>query len=208
MEKGEPRGRRKRVADEPKKEVSRKKETKTKPLGSGSSSENHGILWVPGKGFERANYMGPGTDLFGRLERKDQGKTAIDQISKLHDIDYTLASGLARDEKEQGDLGRAADERMIRNGWKAFKEGKENAFNFVEGAGLIKAKNFLEDWGIISKTKFLGPRTFKYMLGAENRDTSEYEVLLRARQELVCGEEQVTADKGDCEETERELNKL
>jgi hypothetical protein len=184
------------------------KKTKNKPpLPLGSGSESHGFLWTP-RGFERANFMGPGTDLFGRLERGDQGKTAIDQISKLHDIDYTLASGLSTTDETQGNLGRAADERMIQKGWKAYKEGKENLFNTIQGAGLIRAKNFLEDWGIISKTKFLGPRTFKYVMGAQNRDTSEFEILLRARYDLVCDDGAVTGDEKECENTKRDLSAL
>lgn len=166
--------------------------------------ERHGVLWVPGKGFERSNYMGPGTNLFARLRRNDQGKTAIDAISKLHDIDYTLASGASRDEKEQVQMMRDADNRMIQSGWKAYKAGKENLFNLVEGAGLIKAKTLLEDWGLLSKTKFLSPRSFKYKMGATGRDASEYELLLRARHSLTCSPGS-TEDANECGKTKREL---
>lgn len=165
--------------------------------------ERHGILYVPGKGMERANYMGPGTKIFERLRRGDKGKTPIDQISKLHDIDYTLASA-AKDQQEHEKLGREADERMIRSGWKAYKQGKEGIFNLSEGAGLIKAKTLIEDWGIMSKTKFLSPRSFKYQLGAANRDASEYEILLRSRAKMVCGDG-VTGDAGECQKTKQDL---
>ncbi len=159
--------------------------------------ENHGVLWVPGKGFERANYMGPGTNIFARLQRGDRGKTAIDEISRLHDIDYTLASGTSQTQEEQTQKGREADERMVKNGWNAYKSGKENLFNLTEGAGLIKAKMWLEDWGVLSKTKFLSPRTFKYKMDATGRDATEYEILLRARNQLVCGGG-VTSDPSLC----------
>jgi hypothetical protein len=149
------------------------------------TKENHGILWVPGSGFERGNFIGPGTDIIKRIGRGDEGKTPIDAISKLHDIEYTLASSLARDEKEHARLGRDADERMIKAGWNAYKSGKENTWNFVEGVGLIKAKTLLEDWGILSKTKFLSPRTFAYKAGAGSRDAVEYEILLRARNDIL-----------------------
>lgn len=202
---------------EPKRATNKRQETKeakTQPRAKRAKKdpplfegENHGILWVPGSGFERGNYIGPGTHLLERLKRGDQGKTAIDKISKLHDIDYTLASGTARDQADLGNKGREADERMIRNGWKAYMSGNENLFNFVEGAGLIKAKTLLEDWGLIDKTKFLSPRTFKYLSGAENRDASEYEILLRARQELVC-EQGPTVDEDDCKKTTDTLNAL
>jgi hypothetical protein len=162
--------------------------------------ENHGVLWVPGKGFERANYMGPGTNVFARLERRDQGKTAIDEISKLHDIDYTLASGTSQNEQEQAQKAREADERMIKNGWNAYRKGQESLFNLTEGAGLIKAKTWLEDWGLLSRTKFLSPRSFKYKMGATGRDATEYEILMRTRNELVCGNG-VTSDPSLCQKT-------
>lgn len=165
--------------------------------------ENHGVLWVPGKGFQRANYMGPGTQIIQRLKRGDQGKTAIDQIATLHDIDYTLASS-ADTEEEQARLGREADNRMIESGWKAYKAGKENLFNLVEGAGLIKAKTLLEDWGLLSKTKFLSARSFKYKMGATGRDATEHEILLRARHGLTCGGGP-TENESECKKTKREL---
>jgi hypothetical protein len=169
--------------------------------------ENHGVLWVPGRGFQRASYMGPGTQIIKRIQRGDKGKTPIDQISKLHDIDYTIASGLAKDEQEHAQMGREADQRMINNGWKAYKEGKENIFNLAEGAGLIKAKTLLEDWGLMSKTKFLSKRTFSYQVGAAKRDASEYELLLRARHGLVCGGG-VTGDQAECDKTNGQLSTI
>ncbi len=154
------------------------------------------MVWVPGSGFEKTNYMGPGTNVIARIKRGDKGKTPIDQISQLHDIDYSLAAR-AKSDKEQETLARQADERMISNGWKSYRQGKENLFNLVEGAGLIKAKNLLEDWGILNRRKFLSKRTFDYGVGASTRDASEYEILLRARSELVCGGG-ATADAGEC----------
>lgn len=169
--------------------------------------ENHGVLWVPGKGFERANYMGPGTKVFERLKRGDNGKTPIDQISKLHDIDYTLASGTSQTAEEHARKGREADDRMIRNGWRAYQKGKEGTFNLTEGAGLIKAKTLLEDWGLLSKTQFLSPRAFKYKVGASGRDATEYEILLRSRSRLVCADG-VTGNATECRKNYLELQGL
>jgi hypothetical protein len=179
----------------------RKKRNDAQPMFEG---ENHGVVWVPGSGFERTNYMGPGTNIMERIKRGDQGKTPIDQISKLHDIDYSLA-GMAKSDKEQEILARKADERMISSGWKAYREGKENLFNLTEGAGLIKAKNILEDWGILNPRKFLSKRTFDYGAGASTRDASEYEILIRARSELVCGGG-ATGDSGECSKTNEEIS--
>lgn len=162
--------------------------TQRLPPAPPPTKETHGILWVPGRGFERANYMGPGTNITTRLRKGIEGKTPVDEVSRLHDIEYTLASSLARNEKEHAQFGRQADERMIRNGWKAYKEGKESLFNTVEGVGLIKAKTLLEDWGILSKTKFLSERTFAYKAGLGTREANEYELLLRARSEALSGD--------------------
>jgi Phospholipase A2-like domain len=183
-----------------------KRETQKKPkLFEG---ENHAVVWVPGSGFERASYMGPGTNVIERLKRKDKGKTPIDEVSRLHDIDYQLAKGGSMDQKEQEKKGREADERMIRNGWKAYQSHKENLWNAVQGVGGIKAKTLLEDWGLLGKTRFLGQRTFEYTSQAGRRGATEYEILLRARQELVCNSNAATGDEGDCGEATRALHSL
>lgn len=188
----------------PKSNYAQQKKAKEPKLFEG---ENHGVLWVPGKGFQRADYMGPGTQILKRIQRKDTGKTPIDQISMLHDIDYTIASGTASSDAEHARLGREADNRMIDSGWKAYKSGKENIFNLTEGAGLIKAKNLLEDWGLMSPTRFLSKRSFKYKVGAEKRDATEYEILLRSRSQLVCFAS-ATQNDSECEKTKTELSSL
>jgi len=147
--------------------------------------EHHGLLWTPENGFQRSNFMGPGTQILTRLARNDKGKTPIDEISRLHDVEYTLASGAARDDAEQLRMARAADQRMINSAWDAYKSGNESLFHTVEGAGLIKAKTLLEDWGILNPRKFLSSRAFKYKLNAEQRDATEYELLLRARSAML-----------------------
>lgn len=169
------------------KKVTGKAKTKFKELRGDNllPGETHGLLWVPGKGIERSNFMGPGTDVFARLARGDQGKTAIDEISRLHDVEYTLANNSSRSDEEQLQMARAADDRMIASGWSAFKSGRASAFDTIQGAGLIKAKRLLEDWKILSPRKFLSPRAFKYKMDAEGRDATEYELLLRARSAML-----------------------
>lgn len=166
---------------EPKQRRSVTKQTKIGKL----DGEHHGVLWVPGSGFQRANFMGPGTQIIERLRRGDKGKTPIDEISRLHDIEYTMASGLAKNDKELQDQVRAADLRMMYSGWNAFLEGRESWFNTLQGAGLIKAKTLLEDWGILNRNRFVSPRTFKYRLDAEKRDATEFELLERSRSALL-----------------------
>lgn len=147
--------------------------------------ETHGLLWVPGKGIQRSNFMGPGTDVFTRLARDDHGKTAIDEISRLHDVEYTLANNSSRTDEEQLKMARAADQRMINSGWDAFRSGRASAFDTIQGAGLIKAKVLLEDWKILNPRKFLSPRVLKYKMDAEGRDATEYELLLRSRTAML-----------------------
>lgn len=164
-----------------------KAKTKLKELRGDNllPGETHGLLWVPGKGIERSNFMGPGTDVFARLARGDKGKTAIDEISRLHDVEYTLANNSSRSDEEQMQMARAADDRMITSGWNAFKSGHASAFDTIQGAGLIRAKRLLEDWKILNPRKFLSPRAFKYKMDAEGRDATEYELLLRARSAML-----------------------
>ncbi len=147
--------------------------------------EHHGVLWTPQRGFERSNFMGPGTEIFTRLQRGDRGKTPVDEISRLHDVEYTLASGAARTDEEQLGMARAADQRMINSTWDAYRSGRESLFHTVQGAGLIKAKTLLEDWGLLNPRRFLSPRAFKYKLDADQRDATEYELLLRARSAML-----------------------
>jgi hypothetical protein len=88
-------------------------------------------------GIEQANYSGPGTELTKRLKRKDKGKTYVDKIANLHDINYGLA--------ENYDDIRNADERMLRSLQKAKKEKLDYKFNIIPAEVGIKSKIFLED---------------------------------------------------------------
>jgi len=147
-------------------------------------SEHHGILYNAGS-FERANYMGPGTDVIGRLERGDKGKTFMDSVAQLHDIEYMLATGGTLDEDETAAAARRADERMVSYGSRAWETDGDNWFNITQGAGLIRAKIFLEDWGILSRHRFVGENTAKYLLGANDRDIFETELLHLRRREIL-----------------------
>ena len=40
------------------------------------------------------NYTGPGTNLKARLKRGDRGVNRLDEISRIHDIDYSKAKNL------------------------------------------------------------------------------------------------------------------
>ena len=54
----------------------------------------------------KANYLGPGTRLQQRLKRGDRGVNRLDELAKIHDIDYSKAKSLKDKWK--------ADDKMIR----------------------------------------------------------------------------------------------
>lgn len=148
-------------------------------------AENHGFLYMPDGSFQRANYMGPGTDVMGRLERGDRGKTFMDEVSQLHDIEYMLAKGRSSSDKEAARYAREADLRMVEHGKTAWRHNKDHWFNVSQGGGLITAKMFLEDWGIIHPNKFVGKHSARYLKGAEERGVTEGEFLHRKRAEIL-----------------------
>lgn len=146
--------------------------------------EKHAILRNKGK-WERANFMGPGTELLPRLRRGDKGKTYMDEVSKLHDIEYTLAAGECRDQACVRKKVRQADERMVASAKKAWQGKKDHWFNVVQGGGLIQAKMLLEDMKILDGSRFAGKHTGKYLKGAATRDLTEAEFLHGARREIL-----------------------
>ena len=66
------------------------------------------LIEKTGKDFHwpKMNYTGPGTHLEKRLKRGDQGVSRLDEIARIHDIDYSKAKNLQDKWK--------ADDKMIR----------------------------------------------------------------------------------------------
>ncbi len=110
----------------------------------GFAGERHAVL--PTRyGLTRANFAGPGTKLQARLARGDtgvDGPNGIDMAAKKHDIDYYNA-------KTYSDI-RKADKKFIKKVASSSSTGMMK--NIAIGA--IKAKNFGEDVGILSKDVF------------------------------------------------------
>ena len=54
------------------------------------------LIEKTGKEFHwpKMNYTGPGTHLEKRLKRGDQGVNRLDEIARIHDIDYSKAKNL------------------------------------------------------------------------------------------------------------------
>lgn len=115
------------------------------------AGENHAILTLANGKTGVANYMGPGTNVLARLKRGDPPRSASDAVSKMHDINYTLASNEPTKEL-QLDKIRQADQRMLQS----LKTVKDSAFNKQLGMKLIQAKVAGENMGLLSRSKFAG----------------------------------------------------
>ena len=126
----------------------------------GFAGEKHAILTLSNGKQGVANYMGPGTNIIARLERNgsDPGRTASDNVSKMHDIQYSLAQGES-DVAKRGDLIRLADKRMINSLDKIAREKRDNPRNIMLGKQLIKAKMAGEDIGLLSTDAFAKYKT-------------------------------------------------
>ena len=57
------------------------------------------------------NYLGPGTRLKERLRRGDRGVNRLDELAKIHDIDYSKAKNLQDKWKADGKMIRAISKR-------------------------------------------------------------------------------------------------
>ena len=107
--------------------------------------EKHAILYTK-DGFKAASFMGPGSHVVDRLQKKTKPITKSDKTAQAHDIRYSLA-------KNTDDV-RAADIKMVEKLAKIAKEGSDYKFNIYMGKLPIQMKMKLEDWGLLSKTAF------------------------------------------------------
>lgn len=129
----------------------------------GFAGEKHLVL-PTSSGLTRANFAGPGTHLAERLQRGDvgvDGPKGIDEAAKKHDIKYSLA-------KDYSDI-RMADSEFIDD----VRDSTQNPMlkNIVIGA--IKAKNFGEDYGFLSKNRYLTEEQKKEFGGGSLLSTKE-----------------------------------
>jgi hypothetical protein len=122
------------------------------------------------------NWIGPNTAVIKRAKRGgkggDKGRTPTDSVAKMHDIDFTLAAD-APTKKEQLQLVRQADERMINSMNRIAKDKADTKFNIALGRRAIQAKVMAENAGLMSRDKFAGP--------LENISESDKMALLEAR---------------------------
>ena len=114
--------------------------------------ENHSFLLVDNLPVV-ANYAGPGTRIFQRLKDNDKPKSVVDLISKIHDIEYTLAQTASTKQEMQKKI-RKADEGMVNKLKKAKQYNLDNMINIGIG-NLIALKVKLEDKNIVGVSKKL-----------------------------------------------------
>ena len=92
-----------------KRKVRRKRPQKGKKRGQrGAALDIQQLIEKTGKEFHwpKANYLGPGARLKERLRRGDRCVNRLDELAKIHDIDYFKAKSLKDKWK--------ADNKMIR----------------------------------------------------------------------------------------------
>ena len=92
-----------------KRKARRKRPQKGKKRGQrGAALDIQKLIEKTGKEFHwpRENYLGPGTRLQQRLKRGDRSINRLDELAKIHDIDYSKAKSLKDKWK--------ADDKMIR----------------------------------------------------------------------------------------------
>lgn len=108
--------------------------TKNKNFRPGFAGELH----LPGY-----NWAGPGTNVISRLERGDLGINALDNVAKVHDIDYQNANSWE-------DV-RKADDKLIRN-----LENNPQIPRATKAIvkNMFKVKEFGEDHGLIPPDQF------------------------------------------------------
>ena len=106
--------------------------------------EHHQILKLPGGGYGRSNYSGPGSNLRVRLKPpRAMARSGVDLVAEKHDVDYYLGNN-------PKDF-RRADVAFLKN----IRKVKDSRFNKIPAAAGIGAKIAGEETGIISKTAFI-----------------------------------------------------
>jgi hypothetical protein len=116
-------------------------------------------------GFRFGKFIGPGTDVYGGIRKGAKPVSETDKTAKLHDIMFSLANN--------PEEVRLADLRMVKNLNRIQKEKKDYRFNISLGKLPIKAKMFLEDWGVFRKGSFSGMNGSQ--VSKENRELLENE---------------------------------
>jgi len=112
--------------------------------------EKHAILILKNNRPGFANYLGSGTHIIKRLEFEDPGRTYVDNIAKLNDINIALSTYDTKKLKQIQDI-RDADALMLSQLKKASDKHLDKKINIIGAEKLIKSKSYLEDFGLLDK---------------------------------------------------------
>jgi hypothetical protein len=107
--------------------------------------ERHAVLYTK-DGFQPASYMGPNTDLMGKIRDNVQPLNKSDRVSMAHDLRYSLSSN--------AEGVRAADIKMVKKLNEIQKNKGDYKFNILTGKLPIQLKMKMEDLGIVGKQAF------------------------------------------------------
>ena len=119
-----------------------------------SPGEHHQLLKLRNNRFGRANYSGPGTRVAKRVRRGDPPRTEVDKVAQAHDIRYALSRG---ENTEQS--VREADTKMIDKLNEIQKNKTDSRFNIIPAKLAISAKIKAEDFGVLSRKKFISDKS-------------------------------------------------
>ncbi len=136
--------------------------------------ERHAPLKLKNGKMGVANFVGPGTQVLKRIRRGDSGRTPVDNVAKMHDINYSLAQN-SKNKTEQIQKVRKADIRML-NSLDKISRAKSDAPINIKVGKLIAVKTKFEDIGIMNKGSFGGP--------LENLKEKDVDTLTDAKEEL------------------------
>jgi len=114
--------------------------------------ENHSTQIMPDGSIKLAEYMGPGTEIEKRVGMLLSGNTEVrpitksDEVSMVHDIDYSLAQ-LSKTKAEQLAKVRQADIAMLKRLKKIKAKKLDNPANILMGEAGIGSKVQIEKKG-------------------------------------------------------------
>lgn len=112
------------------------------PLRDG---EKHNILYTK-DGFMPGSYIGPGTDIVGKLRDGIEPVSQVDKVAQAHDIRYSLYSG-------DPDKIRESDHKMLNKLDEIQKNKGDYKFNIYQGK-LLRGKLIAEDLGLAGSNTF------------------------------------------------------
>ena len=107
--------------------------------------EIHAPVWTS-SGLKFGSYIGPGSDVIGRIREGIQPVSNSDRVAQAHDLRYGFA--------KNADEVRAADLKMVGKLNDLQSKGDEYRANIWMGRVPIAAKMWAEDRGIIRKGTF------------------------------------------------------